>query len=61
VRFEFSSDDENDRQKIAYLYRVGRIRSHVATNGHVSIEAAVPRRAVERLQRSAGSPEASRP
>jgi GTP-binding protein HflX len=60
VRFEFSSDDENDRQKIAYLYRVGRIRSHVATNGHVSIEAAVPRRAVERLQHSASGPEARR-
>lgn len=53
VRFEFSSDDEDDRQKIAYLYRVGQIRSHVATDGRVSIEAAVPRRAVERLQRGA--------
>jgi GTP-binding protein HflX len=61
VRFEFSSDDEDDRRRIAYLYRVGRIRSHVATNGHVSIEADVPRRAVERLQRSAGGPEARRP
>ena len=53
--FEFSSDDENDREKIAYLYRVGRIRSHVATDGHVSIEADVPKRAIERLQRARAS------
>ena len=55
VTFQFSSDDEDDREKISYLYRVGRIRSHVATDGHVSIEAEVPKRAIERL-RSAGAP-----
>jgi GTP-binding protein HflX len=54
VTFQFSSEDENDREKISYLYRVGRIRSHVATDGHVSIEAEVPKRAIDRL-RSAGA------
>jgi GTP-binding protein HflX len=50
VQFEFASDNEEDRRRIADLYRVGRIRSHVATDGRVTIEAEVPRRAVERLQ-----------
>jgi 50S ribosomal subunit-associated GTPase HflX len=50
VRFDFASDDDEDRHRIAYLYRVGRIRSHIATDGRVSIEAEVPRRAIERLQ-----------
>ncbi len=55
VRFDFASDDEEDRKRIAHLYRVGRIRSHVTTNGHVSIEAEVPRRAIERLQGSSSA------
>ena len=50
VRFEFRSDEDGDRQRIAQLYRVGRIRSHVATDGRVSIEAEVPKRMVSRLQ-----------
>ena len=50
VRFEFRSDEDADRQRIAQLYRVGRIRSHVATDGRVSIEAEVPKRMVSRLQ-----------
>ena len=51
VEFQFRSDDEEDRQRIAHLYRVGRIRSHVASEGgHVTIEAEVPRRVVERIQ-----------
>ena len=54
AHFEFRADDEDDRRKIAYLYRVGRIRSHVASDGQVSIEADVPRRAVERLQGRTG-------
>jgi GTPase len=48
--FNFAADDEDDRRKIAHLYRVGRVHSHVATDGRVSIEAEVPRRLVERLQ-----------
>jgi GTPase len=50
VRFDFASGDEEDRKRIAHLYRIGRIRSHVATDGHVTIEAEVPSRAVERLR-----------
>ena len=50
VRFDFKSDQEADRQRIAQLYRVGKIRSHVATDGHVTIEAEVPRRMVSWLQ-----------
>jgi GTP-binding protein HflX len=55
VTFQFSSDDENDRERIAYLYRVGRIKSHVATDGRVSIEAEVPKRAIERLRNDGAS------
>ena len=50
ARFDFASGDEGDRKRIADLYRVGRIRSHVATDGRISIEAEVPRRVVERLR-----------
>ena len=49
VRFDFQSDDAGDRERIAHLYRVGRIRSHVAAGTHVAIEAEVPRRVAERL------------
>ena len=34
-------------QRIAQLYRVGRMRRHVSADGHVSIEADVPRRVLE--------------
>jgi len=57
VRFDFASDDEEDRKRIAHLYRVGRIRSHVTTDGRVSIEAEVPRRTIERLQGRGAQPE----
>jgi GTP-binding protein HflX len=50
VRFAFRSDHEDDRRRIAQLYRVGRIRSHVTSDGQVAIEAEVPRRMVQRLQ-----------
>jgi GTPase len=44
VRFDFAPDDEEDRRRIAQLYRIGRVRSHVMTDGRISIEAEVPRR-----------------
>jgi GTP-binding protein HflX len=50
VQFEFRSDVDEDRRRIAHLYRVGRILSHLATNGHVAIEAEVPRRMVPSLR-----------
>ena len=54
VRFDFRSDDAGDRERIAHLYRVGRIRSHVAAGNHVAIEAEVPRRVAQRLGVTAG-------
>jgi GTP-binding protein HflX len=48
VKMEFDSGDA-DRDRIAQLYRIGRILRHVATDGRVSIEAEVPRRVLERF------------
>ncbi len=48
VTLEFD-DSEPDRERIAHLYRVGRVLRHVATDGHVSIDADVPRRVLERF------------
>jgi GTP-binding protein HflX len=53
VTFELNPDDEAERAQIAQLYRVGRILRHVATDGHVTIEAEVPRRLLDRLRPSA--------
>jgi 50S ribosomal subunit-associated GTPase HflX len=50
VQLEFDGASATDRARIAQLYRVGRILRHVSTNGHVSIEAEVPRRLLPRLQ-----------
>ena len=46
VTMEFDNG-EADRDRIAQLYRIGRILRHVATDGRVSIEAEVPRRVLE--------------
>jgi len=43
VTMEFDGGDA-DRDRIAHLYRIGRILRHVATDGRISIEAEVPRR-----------------
>jgi GTP-binding protein HflX len=48
VTLEFDSG-EADRDRIAHLYRIGRILRHVATNGRVSIEAEIPRRVLEQF------------
>ncbi len=48
VTLEFDTGDA-DRERIAQLYRVGRILRHVSTDGRVSIEAEVPRRILERF------------
>jgi GTP-binding protein HflX len=45
LRLHFEPGDS----RIGQLYRLGRILSHVAVNGRVSIEAEVPRRLVERV------------
>jgi GTPase len=49
ITITFDADKEFDRQQIARLYRLGRVVSHVASNGRVVIEADVPRRFIERL------------
>ena len=50
VTFEFDSADEDERQYIAQLYRLGRILRHVAADGRITIEAEVPRRLLDRLR-----------
>jgi GTPase len=54
ITITFDAHDELDRQQMARLYQVGRIISHVATNGRVVIEADVPRRFIERLTSTPG-------
>ena len=53
VTFDFDAASDADRDEIAQLYRVGKILSHVATNGHVSIEAELPRRVLDRFRKRA--------
>jgi GTPase len=48
VVMEFSAGDA-DRDRIAHLYRIGRILRHVAVDGRVSIEAELPRRVLDRF------------
>jgi GTP-binding protein HflX len=48
VTLEFDTG-EADRERIAQLYRVGRVLRHVSTDGHVFIEAEVPRRVLDRF------------
>jgi GTP-binding protein HflX len=48
VSLEFDGHDD-DRDRIAHLYRIGRILRHVAVDGHVSIEAELPRRMLSRF------------
>jgi len=51
VTFEFDAQDERDRNEIAQLYRLGRILRHVASDGHVTVEAEIPRRLLARFRR----------
>jgi GTP-binding protein HflX len=53
VQFEFDAGSPDDRERIAQLYRVGRILRHVASDGHISIEAEVPRRVLSRFHDAA--------
>jgi len=46
VSFDDSADDQ---QRMARLYRLGRVVSHVTSNGRAVIEADVPRRLMERV------------
>jgi GTPase len=49
VVFEFDENAEEDRQRIALLYRHARVLSHIAGNGRVSVEAEIPRRLLDRF------------
>ena len=60
VRFEFSASDPDDREHIAQLYRVGRVLSHVATDGRVTIDAQLPRRLLDRFRKEHVSAAAAR-
>jgi hypothetical protein len=46
---EFDSAEPSTADRIARIYRHGRVVSHVATGGRVSIEADIPRRLVPML------------
>jgi GTP-binding protein HflX len=53
VTFEFDPHDASDRERIADLYRFGRILRHVASDTVVTVEAELPRRLLGRFQREA--------
>ncbi|HSC27463.1 MAG TPA: hypothetical protein VLD67_09325, partial [Vicinamibacterales bacterium] len=55
LTFEFDAGSKQDRDRISHLYRVGRILRHVSTDGHVSIEAEVPRRLIDRFRTEAAT------
>jgi GTP-binding protein HflX len=54
VTLEFDSANERDRQTIAQIYRLGRIVRHVTSDGHISIEAELPRRLLDRFHAVVG-------
>jgi GTP-binding protein HflX len=51
VTLTFDPDDAGDRERMARLYRHGRVVQHETRDGEVSIVADVPRRLVPRLER----------
>jgi GTP-binding protein HflX len=54
VTLEFDSQSADAGERIARVYRHGRVVSHVTDNGRVAIEADVPRRAIARLKVAGG-------
>jgi GTP-binding protein HflX len=50
VHVNFVSNGQGSRERVAELYRVGRILRHVTTDDTVSIEAEIPRRLLPRFQ-----------
>jgi GTP-binding protein HflX len=54
VTLEFDSQSADAGERIARVYRHGRVVSHVTDNGRVAIEADVPRRAMSRLKVAGG-------
>ena len=54
VMLEFDEHSEEDRKRIARVYRHARVLSHVASDGRVAIEADVPRRVLDRVRTAGG-------
>ncbi|HVB37850.1 MAG TPA: GTPase HflX [Vicinamibacterales bacterium] len=54
VVLEFDPDDEEDRERMARVYRMGRVLTQETRDGHIVIEAEVPRRLLERLTTTGG-------
>jgi GTP-binding protein HflX len=50
VQLEFDATSNEDRARIASLYRMARIRRHESSDGRVIIEAEIPRRVLDRFQ-----------
>jgi GTP-binding protein HflX len=50
VTVSFSSSAGDSRERVAELYRLGRILRHVTTDGSIAIEAEIPRRLLPRFQ-----------
>jgi GTP-binding protein HflX len=53
VSFDFDPRDEAERKLIGELYRLGRILRHVSAETHVTIEAQIPRRLLDRFRKDA--------
>jgi GTP-binding protein HflX len=49
VTFVFDAASDADRDRISQIYRVGKILRHVASDGHISIDAELPRRVLNRF------------
>ena len=56
VTLTFNPDDAKDRERIARVYRHGRVLEHETRDGRVAIVADVPRRLIQWLGRETGSP-----
>ena len=50
VQLEFDATSDEDRARIASLYRMARVRRHESSDGRVVIEAEIPRRVLDRFQ-----------
>jgi GTP-binding protein HflX len=49
VVLHFRASSETDRRRIALVYRHARVLTHTTSDGHITIEAEVPRRLLDRL------------
>jgi GTP-binding protein HflX len=55
VTISFGTGDDDVKERVAELYRLGRILRHVTTDGSVAIEAEIPRRLLPRFQDARGT------